>query len=59
VLGALSPGPLLVLVVCKTMLCGHKLGLATAISQGFGTGLYVAIGIRLVIVESLLMFQII
>tara|TARA_B110000467_G_C18267563_1_gene450295 strand:+ start:375 stop:989 length:615 start_codon:yes stop_codon:yes gene_type:complete len=62
VLGALSPGPSLALVVRNTMLGGHKAGLATAISHGFGVGLYAAIavtGIGLVIVQSPLIFQII
>jgi len=62
VLGALSPGPSLALVVRNTMLGGHKAGLATAISHGFGVGLYAAIavtGIGLVIVKSPLIFQII
>jgi threonine/homoserine/homoserine lactone efflux protein len=62
VLGALSPGPSLALVVRNTMLGGHKPGLATAISHGFGVGLYAAIavtGIGLIIVQSPLIFQII
>lgn len=62
VLGALSPGPSLALVVRNTMLGGQKPGLATAISHGFGVGLYAAIavtGIGLVIVQSPLIFQII
>jgi len=62
VLGALSPGPSLALVVRNTMLGGLKPGLATAISHGFGVGLYAAIavtGIGLVIVQSPLVFQII
>jgi threonine/homoserine/homoserine lactone efflux protein len=62
VLGALSPGPSLALVVRNTMLGGYNPGLATAISHGFGVGLYAAIavtGIGLVIVQSPLIFQII
>ena len=48
------------LVVRNTMLGGHKAGLATAISHGFGVGLYAAIavtGIGLVIVQSPFIFQ--
>lgn len=62
VLGALSPGPSLALVVRNTMSGGHKQGLATAISHGFGVALYAAIavtGIGLMIVQSPLVFQII
>lgn len=62
ILGALSPGPSLALVVRNTMLGGHKPGFATAISHGVGVGLYAAIavtGIGLVIVQSPLIFQII
>ena len=62
ILGALSPGPSLALVVRNTMLGGYKPGLATAISHGFGVGIYAAIavtGIGLVIVQSPLMFTII
>lgn len=62
ILGALSPGPSLALVVRNTMLGGYKPGLATAISHGFGVGIYAAIavtGIGLVIVQSPLMFNII
>ena len=62
VLVALSPGPSLALVVRNTMLGGHKPRLATALSHGFGVGLYAAIavtGIGLVIVQSTLVFQII
>lgn len=61
-LGALSPGPSLALVVRNTMFGGQSAGLATAISHGFGVGLYAAIvltGIGLVIVQSPLIFQII
>jgi threonine/homoserine/homoserine lactone efflux protein len=62
ILGALSPGPSLALVVRNTMLGGHKPGFATAVSHGVGVGLYAAIavtGIGLVIVQSPLVFQII
>ncbi|TMM46976.1 LysE family translocator [Colwellia ponticola] len=60
ILGALSPGPSLALVVRNTIIGGQKPGLATAISHGFGVGLYAAIavtGIGLVIVQSPVIFQ--
>jgi len=62
ILGALSPGPSLALVVRNTILGGQRAGLATALSHGFGVGLYAAIavtGIGLVLVQSPLVFQII
>lgn len=61
-LGALSPGPSLALVVRNTIQGGQSSGLATAISHGFGVGLYAAIavtGIGLVIVQSPIIFQVI
>ncbi|WP_394175751.1 LysE family translocator [Thalassotalea litorea] len=62
ILGALSPGPSLALVVRNTMLGGQAAGLATAISHGFGVALYAAIavtGIGLVIVQSPMLFAIV
>ncbi|TKB47132.1 LysE family translocator [Thalassotalea mangrovi] len=62
ILGALSPGPSLALVVRNTMLGGQRAGLATAISHGFGVALYAAIavtGIGLVIVQSPTLYSII
>ncbi|TLU67199.1 LysE family translocator [Thalassotalea litorea] len=62
VLGALSPGPSLALVVRNTMLGGKNAGLATAISHGLGVTLYAAIavtGIGLMIVQSPMIFSII
>ncbi|KGJ89231.1 LysE family translocator [Thalassotalea sp. ND16A] len=59
-LGALSPGPSLALVVRNTMLGGKNSGLATAISHGMGVALYAAIvvtGIALVLIQSPLIFQ--
>ncbi|NMP15196.1 MULTISPECIES: LysE family translocator [unclassified Thalassotalea] len=61
-LGALSPGPSLALVVRNTMLGGQRAGLATAIAHGIGVGLYAAIavtGIGLVIVNSPTLFSVI
>lgn len=62
VLGAMSPGPSLALVVRNTILGGQRSGLATAISHGLAIGLYAAIvltGIGVVIVQSPVIFQIV
>ncbi len=59
-LGALSPGPSLALVVRNTMLGGQYSGLGTAISHGLAVALYAAIvltGIGLVLIQSPLIFQ--
>ena len=61
-LGALSPGPSLALVVGNTVSAGKGQGFATAISHGLGVAFYALIivtGIGLVIVESPWLFQII
>jgi threonine/homoserine/homoserine lactone efflux protein len=61
-LGALSPGPSLALVVRNTMLAGQPAGMASAISHGVGVALYAGIavtGIGLVIIQSPVLFQII
>lgn len=62
ILGALSPGPSLALVIRNTMNGGQKVGMATALSHGFGVALYAGIavtGIGLVIIQSPLVFQVI
>jgi len=62
VLGAMSPGSSLALVVRNTLLGGQRSGLATAISHGLAIGLYAAIvltGIGLVIVQSPIIFQVV
>ncbi|MEW6984068.1 LysE family translocator [Colwelliaceae bacterium 6471] len=59
ILGALSPGPSLALVVKNTLNGGHIQGYATAISHGLGVALYAAItatGIGIVIVKSPLLY---
>lgn len=61
VLGALSPGPSLALVVKNTINGGINQGYATAISHGFGVACYAAltaIGIAEVIAKSPTMFSI-
>jgi threonine/homoserine/homoserine lactone efflux protein len=61
-LGALSPGPSLALVIKNTVSGGQKQGYATAISHGLGVALYAAItatGIGVIIVKSPLLYAII
>jgi threonine efflux protein len=62
ILGALSPGPSLALVIKNTLHGGHAQGYATAISHGLGVAIYAAItatGIGLIIVKSPTIFAII
>jgi len=62
IMGALSPGPSLALVIKNTLAGGTAQGYATAISHGLGVALYAAItatGIALIIVQSPLIFSII
>ncbi|WOH39468.1 LysE family translocator [Thalassotalea fonticola] len=59
-LGALSPGPSLAVVVKNTIDGGKQAGLTTAISHGIAIGLYALIvvtGIGLVIVQSPVLFE--
>jgi threonine/homoserine/homoserine lactone efflux protein len=60
ILGALSPGPSLALVIKNTLNGGARQGYATAISHGLGVALYAAItatGIGLLIVQSPILFD--
>ncbi|MGB1263324.1 MAG: LysE family translocator [Cognaticolwellia sp.] len=60
ILGALSPGPSLALVIKNTLNGGASQGYATAISHGLGVALYAAItatGIGLLIVQSPMLFN--
>jgi len=62
IMGALSPGPSLALVIKNTLAGGTPQGYATAISHGLGVALYAAItatGIAVIIVKSPLIFSII
>ncbi|NQY34273.1 MAG: LysE family translocator [Alteromonadaceae bacterium] len=62
ILGALSPGPSLALVVKNTLSGGPIQGYSTAISHGLGVALYAAItvtGIGLIIVQSPILFSLI
>ena len=59
ILGALSPGPSLALVIKNTLNGGVNQGYATALSHGLGVALYAAItatGIGLLIVQSPMIF---
>lgn len=61
-LGALSPGPSLALVIRNTVWGDKQQGLVTAISHGLGVALYAAIsvtGIGLVLLESPTLYSII
>ncbi|MFT6920051.1 MAG: threonine/homoserine/homoserine lactone efflux protein [Cognaticolwellia sp.] len=60
ILGALSPGPSLAVVIKNTLNGGAGQGYATAISHGLGVALYAAItatGIGLLIVQSPMLFS--
>ncbi len=60
ILGALSPGPSLALVIKNTLNGGARQGYATAISHGLGVAVYAAItatGIGLLIVQSPTLFS--
>ncbi|MCJ8318979.1 MAG: LysE family translocator [Colwellia sp.] len=62
ILGALSPGPSLALVIKNTLSGGQEQGYATAISHGLGVALYAAItatGIGLIIAQSPIIYTII
>lgn len=62
ILGALSPGPSLALVIKNTLSGGHSQGYATAISHGLGVALYAAItatGIGIIIIQSPILYAII
>jgi len=61
-LGALSPGPSLAVVIKNTLAGGTSQGYATSISHGLGVTLYAAItatGIGVIIVQSPLIFAIV
>lgn len=62
IMGALSPGPSLAVVVKNTLFGGASQGYKTAISHGFGVALYAiftALGIGVIIVQSPFLFKII
>ena len=62
IMGALSPGPSLAVVVKNTLFGGSGQGYATAVSHGVGVALYAALttmGIAVIIVQSPVLFSII
>ena len=62
ILGALSPGPSLALVIKNTLSGGQEQGYATAISHGLGVALYAAItatGIGIIIAQSPIIYAVI
>ncbi len=62
ILGALSPGPSLALVIKNTVNGGAATGYATSISHGLGVALYAAItaaGVAVLVVNTPLLFSII
>lgn len=62
ILGAMSPGPSLALVLKNTLSGGASQGYATSISHGLGVALYAAItatGIGMLIVQSPVIFAVI
>tara|TARA_B100000767_G_C19623823_1_gene475262 strand:+ start:254 stop:877 length:624 start_codon:yes stop_codon:yes gene_type:complete len=62
IMGALSPGPSLAVVLKNTLFGGAKQGYSTAISHGAGVALYAAItalGIGVVITQSPMIFNVI
>lgn len=62
VMGALSPGPSLALVIRNTVRGGQGHGVATALGHGLGVGLYAlitALGLALLITRTPLLFDVI
>ncbi|NMP31866.1 LysE family translocator [Thalassotalea sp. M1531] len=60
IMGALSPGPSLALVVKNTLTGGAKAGYASSISHGLGVALYAGItttGIGIILVQSPILFS--
>lgn len=60
ILGALSPGPSLALVIKNTLNGGQTQGYKTAISHAFGVALYAAIttaGVAVILIKSPMMFK--
>lgn len=60
VLGAMSPGPSLAVVVRNTVQRGRAQGLATAVSHGLGVGVYAlatALGLAAIIATEAALFQ--
>ncbi|QJT13172.1 LysE family translocator [Aeromonas sp. 2692-1] len=62
VMGAISPGPSLALIIRNTVQGGQGHGVATALGHGFGVGIYAlitALGLAILITQTLLLFDVI
>ncbi|WP_164464902.1 LysE family translocator [Aeromonas dhakensis] len=62
VIGAISPGPSLALIIRNTVQGGQGHGVATALGHGFGVGIYAlitALGLAILITQTPLLFDVI
>ncbi|WP_042049610.1 LysE family translocator [Aeromonas dhakensis] len=62
VMGAISPGPSLALIIRNTVQGGQGHGVATALGHGFGVGIYAlitALGLAILITQTPLLFDVI
>lgn len=62
VMGAISPGPSLTLIIRNTVQGGQGHGVATALGHGFGVGIYAlitALGLAILITQTPLLFDVI
>ncbi|WP_429071757.1 LysE family translocator [Aeromonas dhakensis] len=62
VMGAISPGPSLALIIRNTVQGGQGHGVATAFGHGFGVGIYAlitALGLAILITQTPLLFDVI
>ncbi|MFQ2229212.1 LysE family translocator [Aeromonas hydrophila] len=62
VMGAVSPGPSLALIIRNTVQGGQGHGVATALGHGFGVGIYAlitALGLAILITQTPLLFDVI
>ena len=62
VMGAISPGPSLALIIRNTVQGGQGHGVATALGHGFGVGIYAlvtALGLSLLITQTPILFDLI
>ena len=62
VMGAISPGPSLALIIRNTVQGGQGHGVATALGHGLGVGIYAlgtALGLSILITQTPLLFDVI
>ncbi len=62
VMGAISPGPSLALIIRNTVQGGQGHGVATALGHGFGVGIYAlvtALGLSILITQTPILFDLI